>query len=70
MSKLPVFLATALLSLAAFTALADPPPTNDTQLLGFTVQGSAAQRALEQRFDAPLSAADQSAWNTGASRRS
>ena len=40
-------------------AAAAPAPT---QLFGFTAEESAAQRSIEQRFDADLKAEDLSAW--------
>ncbi|HET7921376.1 MAG TPA: transferrin receptor-like dimerization domain-containing protein [Gammaproteobacteria bacterium] len=55
-------LCTALFSLCAFAA-SDAQSPDDTRLLGFTAQGSTQQRALEQQFDASLSAQDQSDWD-------
>jgi N-acetylated-alpha-linked acidic dipeptidase len=43
-------------------AAADGPAPADTPLLGFTVDGSSAQRALEARFDAQLSASEMREW--------
>jgi N-acetylated-alpha-linked acidic dipeptidase len=46
-------------TLAAAAAAAAAPPT---QLFGFTAEESAAQRSIEQRFDADLKAEDLNAW--------
>ncbi|HST27710.1 MAG TPA: PA domain-containing protein, partial [Rudaea sp.] len=43
-------------------AAADSPAPADTALLGFTADGSTAQRALEARFDAQLSASEMRDW--------
>jgi N-acetylated-alpha-linked acidic dipeptidase len=43
-------------------AAADNPAPADTSLLGFSAAGSSAQRALEARFDAKLSASEMRDW--------
>src|SRR5712675_391551 len=55
----PVLLAASTLVCSATLASAATPPT---QLFGFTAEESAAQRSIEQRFDADLKAEDLSAW--------
>ncbi len=49
---------------AAVAAAASSAATADgsADLLGFSAAGAAAELALEQRFDADISAADLSAW--------
>jgi N-acetylated-alpha-linked acidic dipeptidase len=58
-TRLPLALACALLTAAAGAAPAAPPAS---AMLGFTADHAAEQRALEQRFDAALSATDQRDW--------
>lgn len=56
-------LAALLLAAAIATAVASEPEAGPTsRLLGFDEAASAAQRALEARFDERLSAADQDEW--------
>lgn len=61
-------IAVALAVLATCAALAQSPPAAApaphaaAPLLGFGAEAAAAQRALEARFDASLSAADQQEW--------
>ncbi|HEV7446550.1 MAG TPA: hypothetical protein VGO18_28535, partial [Steroidobacteraceae bacterium] len=55
----PVLLAASTLVCSATLASA---ATSPTQLFGFTAEESAAQRSIEQRFDADLKAEDLSAW--------
>jgi len=54
----PVLLAASILFTVAGTAAAAPP----TQLFGFSADETAAQRSIEQRFDADLKPEDLSAW--------
>ncbi len=54
------FLALFILPLAFLAA--SPQPAGDPVLLGFTAETSAAQRALEERFDGLLDAADLRGW--------
>ena len=58
-SRFLVSLASALLTSAALGAAADQVPA----MVGFSAPDASAQAALEQKFDAGLSAAQQSAWN-------
>jgi N-acetylated-alpha-linked acidic dipeptidase len=55
----PVLLAVSTLVCTVTLAAAAAPPN---QLFGFTTEESAAQRSIEQRFDADLKAEDLSAW--------
>src|SRR3954469_17479573 len=62
--RLPLALACTLLASVAAAAPPVATPANATQpvaaspMLGFTTDRAAAQRSLEQRFDAALSASD------------
>ena len=64
--RLPLALACTLLASAAAAAPPDATPSTAampaSSMLGFTTDRAAAQRSLEQRFDAALSASDQRAW--------
>jgi len=63
--RLPLALACALLASATTGAVsaADAAPAAATSaMFGFTPENAAAQRALEQRFDAALSASEQREW--------
>jgi N-acetylated-alpha-linked acidic dipeptidase len=64
--RLPLALACTLLASAAAAAPPDATPStaamSASSMLGFTTERAAAQRSLEQRFDAALSASDQRAW--------
>src|SRR4051812_737411 len=52
-----------LVCVMAWLAAATPPATGaEPALMGFTAEGSAAERALEQRFDAQLDAQQLRAW--------
>jgi N-acetylated-alpha-linked acidic dipeptidase len=55
----PALLFASTLVCSVTLAAAAAPPT---QLFGFTAEESAAQRSIEQRFDADLKAEDLSAW--------
>jgi len=55
----PALLAASILVCSVTLAATAPAPT---QLFGFTAEESAAQRSIEQRFDADLKAEDLSAW--------
>src|SRR6266850_6767797 len=55
----PALLAASTLVCSVTLVAAAAPPT---QLFGFTAEESAAQRSIEQRFDADLKAEDLSAW--------
>src|SRR5215469_3258331 len=57
--KLPVLLASALVSSLSLSALADGAPAPR----GFDADTAAQEAALEQKFDAQLSAQDQSDWD-------
>lgn len=66
-TRLPLALACALLTAAAGAApgaavALGTPPASASPMLGFTQARANEQRALEQRFDAALSATDQRAW--------
>jgi len=58
-SRFLVSLASTLLASAALGAAADQAPA----MVGFSAPDAVAQAALEQKFDAALSAAQQSAWD-------
>ncbi|HEU5236108.1 MAG TPA: hypothetical protein VFU37_03135, partial [Pyrinomonadaceae bacterium] len=61
----PSRLTGALVLFALFFSLvtqAAPPQPDDQPLLGFDRESTAAQRALEARFDATLNPADLRAW--------
>jgi len=60
-SRSLITLACLLATLGAGSAAAASGP-QETSLFGFTDDGAAAQRQLEQRFDAQLDAADLQAW--------
>jgi len=55
-------LAVLSLTIAAGTSAAPAVPDSSTALLGFTAEGATAQRALERRFDAQLSANEMRDW--------
>ncbi len=59
-AKITLFLAAAGLTAASLGALA---ADNTPPMLGFTSAGAAQEAATEQKFDASLSADEQSAWN-------
>jgi N-acetylated-alpha-linked acidic dipeptidase len=60
-TRLHIALTCAVLTSAAGAAAAAPPPSI-APMYGFSREHADEQRALEQRFDAALSATDQRAW--------
>ena len=62
MKQIPLRPLLAALSLSVCVGAAAENPAPSTGLLGFTEEGSVTQRALEQRFDAQLSANEMRDW--------
>ena len=58
----PLLAALSLTIAAGTTAASAVPASSEAELLGFSADGAAAQRALEQRFDAQLSSSEMRDW--------
>lgn len=67
--RAPVFRVSGASALAALLLAFVPTTANDEQILGFTPDASARQRALEQQFDSHVQPSDLDAWNRRMSSR-